>query len=518
MNSCYVSFYRFSEDPFRESPNPKFFFASETHREALFSLQYGIKERKGFILLLGHGGLGKTTLINHLISTFDSKVKTAFIPDSRIPYTKLLGVILHQLGVPVKLDLKGSMLHELYFYLITCLEQNENAVIILDEAHLIDESVVEEVRLLANLETPTSKLLQIVLCGEPKLRDKLRADVIRQIGQRIVITCRIDPMTEEESLRYIDHRLKMVGSEYSQVFEDKALAIICKQAKGIPRAINILCSNALSVGADLGEQKISAATVRKIKKDKDLISEKKLRTKIFWIRRRGIIKIFTAVMLVMILVITIFFSRGLVQNVLNRLDIVKSAGQKSPDDEAAKQAMPEATLKTTTPEAATVLAVHERMPLPTPAPVKQADKKIRFKSIAEVTAGANLTSLAFAYYNFSNTTLIDRILEQNPSITDPDLILVKQKIILPEITDAVLIKSSPGSRFNIHLATFISRSSATQYSRKINFNGKEVGITPRKVSGKKTWYRVSIGTYADWEEASRAIIEMKQQGLMSSFQ
>ena len=208
----YNSFYGFSENPFDIAPDPKFFFPSESHNEALASLLYGINDKKGFVLILGEAGTGKTLLIQHLINSLDKKVKAIFFPQCQLPFEHILREMLHALELPLGSETKGSMIHELYSHLIESLGRDETVVIILDEAEHIALDVIEEVRLLANLETNTSKLLQIVLVGQRGLREKLRSDEIRQIKQRIVLTCQIKPMDKEESLRYIDHRLKTVGS------------------------------------------------------------------------------------------------------------------------------------------------------------------------------------------------------------------------------------------------------------------------------------------------------------------
>src|SRR5271157_4343761 len=159
----YKRFYGFSENPFSISPDPKFFFSSESHSEALAGLLYGITQRKGFVLLLGDEGIGKTTLIHHLINRLERNVKTIFFPQSEIAFEQLLKGILLNLEIPLKTEVKGSMLHDLYHYLIRTLEQGENVAIIIDDAHNISLPAIEELRLLSNLETGRSKLLQIVM-------------------------------------------------------------------------------------------------------------------------------------------------------------------------------------------------------------------------------------------------------------------------------------------------------------------------------------------------------------------
>jgi len=531
----YIAYYGFSEDPFKDTPNPMFFFPAEGHREALLSLQYGINERKGFILLLGERGIGKTTLLHHLMSQADKKLKIAFIHHSNIPYKKMLKEILHQLNIPLKVNLKGSMLHELYYDLIKSLEHDENVAIILDEAHHIGEPVVEEVRLLANLETSTSKLLQIVLCGEPQLRDKLRADVIRQIGQRIVITARIAPMTLEESFQYIDHRLKIVGSEGPRVFTDEAVDAICKEAGGIPRAINILCSNALFMACTLGEEKVSAATVRKIRKEKEFLKGQALRTDRPRIWSSPLFRGGAAAAALLALGLIIYFGWTPLQSILSRslsppetrqtVAVHKQADLQTPPTSSVPVVLPakqeDQTSRATTaaaPADKPVQLPQEKAASERTAPAKQPDTEIQVKAIVEATSGVSLSSLAVRNYRMVNATLLDYMLVLNPSIKNPDLILVNQKIKLPEITEGLLIKQTPEGAFKIHLATFASRSSAAQYSRGIVLPGKTVETVPRQVSEQTTWYRIFAGPYKGWQEASKALSDLKSLGRLPALQ
>ena len=159
----YTKFYGFSENPFDVTPDPKFFFPSESHSEALASLRYGITHKKGFVLILGEAGIGKTMLIQHLINTLDAQVKTVLFPQSQIPFEQMLKEMLIKLKLSPGLETKGSMMHELYDHLIGCLARDETIAVIIDEAENIGLDVIEEVRLLANLETSTSKLLRLCL-------------------------------------------------------------------------------------------------------------------------------------------------------------------------------------------------------------------------------------------------------------------------------------------------------------------------------------------------------------------
>lgn len=525
--SNYTKFYGFSVDPFGISTDPKFFFTAESHKEALAALQYGINERKGFILILGEEGIGKTTLIhklvtmhhlhqtsffgligkntsmNHMRNNVGGKVKIVVFHRGQITFVKLLKEILLKLELPLRDENKGSMMHELYHYLIHSLELDENVVVIIDEAHNISPEVIEELRLLSNLETSKSKLLQIVLVGKPELNTKLRAEVVRQIRQRIVVNWHISPLTQEESRQYIEHRLKIAGSSSSDVFTDKALALICRYAEGIPRAINILCSNALSVGYNLSEKKISASIVKKVRKDKEILTQSRVHKLTGGIKRNLLLKIFSYGFLVSFALAAVMFfykdylqhfittqtSKYLRENWITKREVVTPA-----------PAPPETSLTR----------------VATPSTISRPQTEIVFK-IIEVKKGTSLSLLARKYYKETSITLVDYILELNPGITNPDLILVNQKIKIPEITESLLIKQSSDGKFTIHVGTFANSMHAVRYRDEIDLEGKKLEVVPRKVSPRETWYRVMAGPFADRDRALKAVEEMKQKGLLPSF-
>jgi general secretion pathway protein A len=514
----YNTFYGFSENPFETSPDPKFFFQSESHSEALASLLYGINQRKGFVLVLGEAGTGKTTLIHHLINTLDEKVKTILIPESQIPFAQILKDMLLQLGLPLGLGNKGSMMHELYYHLIQCLHRDENVVVIIDEAENIGLDEIEEVRLLANLETSTSKLLQIVLVGRPALREKLLADVIRQIKQRIVISCEINPLTEEESIRYIEHRLKIAGSASSEVCTDEALSLICRYAKGVPLAINTLCSNALSLGCGLAERKVSPSTVKKVRSEKNILNNERTEILVSGMKRYTPQKKTFIILTLIISAMVLFFGWSHVQTLFNTQEPNPSVIQPAVEDnvKAPSLAVQAHALGENVPDSPGPHVTDA--PLETPqipssplTALGRPDTEIRLKEIVEVRAGASLYALAYKYYQEAHETFIDHILKLNPEITNPNLILVNQKIKIPEITDSLLIVQYSKGLYKVHLKTFANFKRAKQYKSGIALKGKEIEIVPWKVSPGVTWYRVMAGPFGDRTEGSKAIAEMHLQ-------
>jgi type II secretory pathway predicted ATPase ExeA len=263
----YTQFYNFSERPFNLTPDPKFLYLTPFHREALAAMLYGINERKGFISITGEVGTGKTTLIYSFLKQSSEKVKTVFIFHSNITFEQLLENILLELGLPTLGGGKSAQLRLLNEYLIEILSRDENLAIIIDEAQNLSKEVLEELRMLSNLETPKSKLVQILLVGQPELEVKLDSEDLRQLKQRIGIRRHINPLNHEERVEYIDHRLNLVGSNTSRIFTSAAVSLICDYSKGTPRTINILCDNALLIGYGLSLKRLDADIIREVIED-----------------------------------------------------------------------------------------------------------------------------------------------------------------------------------------------------------------------------------------------------------
>jgi general secretion pathway protein A len=242
----YKNFFGLRENPFNVNPDPRFLYLTPQTQEALGELTYGIQNRKGFILLTGEVGTGKTTLINYLLDWLrQRKMPVAFIFNSRMSVNHLFEFILTDFGISIDFQLKSNMLMRLNAWLIERFRAGENPVLIVDEAQGLSFELLEEIRLLLNLETASEKLLQIVLVGQPELEDKLKRPELRQLRQRITLRCRTAPFTLEESHGYITERLRIGGAMGDPIFASDVMDVVHFYSQGIPRIINLLCEQAL---------------------------------------------------------------------------------------------------------------------------------------------------------------------------------------------------------------------------------------------------------------------------------
>ncbi len=244
----YEKFYGLKEKPFEITPDPKYLYLSESHKEALAYLTYAVKERKGFTVVTGEVGTGKTTLVQTLLSKLDGQARTAYLFNPMMGSTDFLHYICQDLGMRSQKKSKGQYLSQLHKFLMACYSRNENVVLIIDEAHKLDPKLLEEVRLLTNLETAKSKLLQVILIGQPELDGVLEDPQFRQLKQRVSLRYHIVPLDKEDTKKYIKRRLRIAGAFDHNIFTPKALNKIYQHTQGIPRLINIICDNALLTG------------------------------------------------------------------------------------------------------------------------------------------------------------------------------------------------------------------------------------------------------------------------------
>jgi general secretion pathway protein A len=242
----YNAFFGFSESPFSLSPDPSFFYRSEQHEEALANLVYGVQARKGFIVLSGEVGTGKTTMLECLRDYLESQfIEFAFLFNSRINPDQFFEMIAYDLNLNCARTSKTEVLFGLNDLLVEQAKEGRTVVLIVDEAHNLEWEVLEEIRLLGNLENRNGKLLQIILSGQPELDRKLDAPNLRQLKQRVVLRCNLQPFTLRDAVEYMESRLEKAGMPNQTVFSEELMAEIHIRAQGIPRVINALCDNLL---------------------------------------------------------------------------------------------------------------------------------------------------------------------------------------------------------------------------------------------------------------------------------
>ena len=242
----YKQFFGLRACPFNVNPDPRYLFLTQSAREALACLSYGVQTRKGFILLSGEVGTGKTTLLNKLLEWLRmQRVSTAFVFNPRLNVMEFFDFMMADFGIVCEATDKGKTLMRLNQWLLDRYRTGETAALIVDEAQNLSVDLLEEIRLLTNLETSTEKLLQIVLSGQPELEQKLREPQLRQLRQRITLRCRTHPLTAEETSAYIAQRLRFAGANGMPIFSNEAVEAIFRYSQGIPRVTNLLCEHAL---------------------------------------------------------------------------------------------------------------------------------------------------------------------------------------------------------------------------------------------------------------------------------
>src|SRR5271165_831016 len=267
----YKEFYGLRANPFNVNPDPRYLFLTRHTEEALACLTYGIQSRKGFVLLTGEVGTGKTTLINKLMEWLRmQQVATAFIFNSRMDVPQFLDFMMADFGIPCDGQSKSQILQRLYNWLLDRYRAGETAVLVVDEAQNLSDEVLEEIRMLTNLETFTEKLLQIFLVGQPELEQRLKQPQLRQLRQRLTLRAKTHAFNLDETRAYITQRLRIAGSNGDMIFDPDSTLALYRYSMGIPRVINLLCEHCL-VSAFVDQQKLIApAVVEGVARDFDL--------------------------------------------------------------------------------------------------------------------------------------------------------------------------------------------------------------------------------------------------------
>jgi general secretion pathway protein A len=244
----YTGFYGLSERPFELSPDLRYLYLSEKHREALAHLTYGVEERRGFVQLTGEVGTGKTTMLDALVQGLDATTKVAWLTNTTIGKTDLLRALAWELGITEVGKTKMEIMRQISAKLVEWTADGRNAVFVVDEGQNLNVGLLEEIRLLSNLRAMGRASLQIVLAGQPELKEMLESHSLRQLRQRIGIRYHLEPLSREETGQYIRHRLDVAGADRREIFERSAVDAVHEYSGGVPRLINVICDNALLSG------------------------------------------------------------------------------------------------------------------------------------------------------------------------------------------------------------------------------------------------------------------------------
>jgi general secretion pathway protein A len=267
----YEAFFGFTERPFDLTPNPRYLVLTESHREALSNLEYGIASRKGITLLIGEAGSGKTTVIHTAIERQPGRVHCVYLHNPTLTRAEFVEMLAVRFGLSERAaQSKTHLLIELETLLRERREKDETTVLVVDEAQSLPLDLLEEIRLLANIETNTEKLLSVIIAGQPELVPRLNERALRQFKQRVALRCELRALTFQETVEYIGGRIRAAGGVAGQVFTREAVALIHQRAQGLPRTISVIADNALLGGFAAGQQPVSVELVREVCRDFDI--------------------------------------------------------------------------------------------------------------------------------------------------------------------------------------------------------------------------------------------------------
>jgi general secretion pathway protein A len=451
----FLDFYQMREQPFGVTPDPRFLYFGQSHREALASLFCAIEADCSFVALIAHPGLGKTTLTFQLLEKLRRTSRTVFLFQTQCNSRELFHYVLNELGV----DASGMNMISMHNKLNEILSRERLAgrrfVLAIDEAQNLDARVLETIRLLSNFETICNKLLQIVLIGQPQLARKLANPDLVQLQQRISVFARLEPFGSKEAARYIAHRLQVAGYGEGPLFTPGALQIIQDRSLGIPRNINRLCFNALSLGCAMGRKRIDVEIMREVVADQNLESLHKPvpahratraavtagsvlpdSTKSKRRLRRWALG---ATSVAASIAVGIWLS--FLPEMINRFWPVKtgapvynSSASTESSSEAASVSRPIPRLSANAGET------------PAVAPLQSSLRSNDSETIKVVVqSGETLRQIAFRTLGHDSGKLVEQIRQLNPTLTDPDHIVVGQEIRLPRLSKPVDFPETGGA-------------------------------------------------------------------------
>ena len=498
----YNSYFGFSAPPFAATPDPVFFYKNLVYQEAYANLQYGIKAKKGFIVITGEVGTGKTTLLRRLMTeNVEGTIRTVFVFNTYLSFTELLELIVLDLGLTPKGSSKVNLLQELNEYLIEELKHGNIVAVLVDEAQNLTDETLEGLRLLSNLETDEEKLIQIVLMGQPELQEKLDRPNLRQLKQRVALQCRLLPLGDAEVPRYVDFRLRTAGYRGTELFSAAALRQVVFYSHGIPRLVNIICDNALLCAYGRSLKKVSPEIVDEVAVDLRLgsgLQEKQpeiapaditaaARTESAHVaesiskhkaRRMVRVGIETFAAIVILLAIASLIDPH------NFLSTAKTGAI------LAKHNLNQWYLFMMAQQPAQQRAVAANL-------VDAPEQRIT------VPRGSSISKIAAQTYGANAALGIDLIKEYNPEITNFRRVSAGHALALPSFTPQTLLRKQTDGTYQMIVASFHALSGADEYASRLRTKGYQVMITPRRISDDVLVHRVEIFGLKNLEEAKQ---------------
>ncbi|HEU4344674.1 MAG TPA: AAA family ATPase [Candidatus Binatia bacterium] len=507
----YNSYFGFIESPFRVTPDPRFFYTNPVYQEAYANLRYGIEAKKGFIVMTGEVGTGKTTLLRKLMRNLEGTISSVFVFNTYLSFPELLQLILHDLGLAPKETNKIAMLQELNEYLIEGLKQRHIVAVLIDEAQSLSDESLEGLRLLSNLETDQEKLLQIVLIGQPELEVKLDQPQLRQLKQRVALQGRLAPLGNEEVGPYIEFRLQAAGYTGKDLFPRDAVQQIGFYSKGIPRVINTICDNALLNAYARSQKTVSADVIAEVARDLRLEPESEItetktppaesvyapnretpirkvlnelsRHKGSWMIRAGV-GTFAATL--------VFLALASIIDPQTFLSMPGNPGE---------------VFKRNLNQWVRLITRQEAVPKPVSAQVelKPEEKRVTIQS------GETIYKIATDAYGANSYLGLNLIKEFNPTIKDLNWVFPGQDLLLPPLTQETMLRKQPDGSYRLIVAAFPNLTGAHEYARLLGNKGYRVAITPKRVSNDLLLHQVEIDGLKNLEEANRVWDQKKHE-------